>query len=184
MNSFAGDRDFRDVQLGLAELEARWTNYFDLARPQNPLELFVNSRFAPVNKNGGFDPVPNKQWILLHPSLGLEYFDSSSNESQFREALIVEVLGINRWTWQDGGMMSRPVGLSIIGSYSDRSNAKDFGWGLMAHYNNSYSLGITKKGDERAIFVSLDLQQFFLEWNDKKKEKFAGFAKLKNLRSR
>lgn len=179
INHFSGD--IKDVKAGLDVMDKKWSAYFEEARSQNPLELFVNSRFSPKAGVGeGFAPVPTQQWIVLHPSVAMEYVRDSEDGDQFEEAIVLEMIGINRWNWSTSGDMKRPLGLSLIAAYSDRADVEDLGWGVMAHVNNRYSFGVTKHGGETGFFVSLDVQQFFSEWTDEKKTRFAGYRSFLN----
>ena len=97
----------------------------------------------------GFEPIPTSQIIFLHPGASLEWRDArkGSTDSRTKPAVYLEVLGINKWRWnEDTGAMIGGKGLSLIVSYTQRDAAKDFGVGLMFHSRRTrqFTLGITR----------------------------------------
>lgn len=141
--------------------DAQWTSYFDEARLQYPWELLLNGwRHGRENrKAGGFAEVPDDQWILLHPGVGLEYVRNAPKGSRFEPALVVEIVGYNRWSWSSGGRMGRAYGISLIHTYSDRAGLASARPGVMLHVNNRYSLALTREGGETGLMLSLDLSK-------------------------
>ena len=71
--------------------------------------------------------------------------------------------------------MKNPIGLSVVAALSDRSTVDDFGWGMVFHYNHVYSLGVTKHGDSKAYFLSMDLMKLYTEVSSDSKRKFKKF---------
>lgn len=157
----------------LSVLDARWQAYYYHARPQNVLELAVNSwRFhTETSGQAGFISPPDYQWIVLHPNLAMEYVANAPDGSAWRESLMLELFGQNRWRWQ-GARMGRAFGWSVVASYSDRAGVADAGWGLMAHVNHIYSFGVTRRGDDNGVFLSVDLLRLFPGWSDTDKQRF------------
>jgi hypothetical protein len=141
--------------------DAKWMSYFDEARLQYPWELLVNGwRHGRENrKAGGFADVPADQWILLHPGVGLEYVRNAPKGSRFEPALVVELIGYNRWSWTRDGRMGTAYGVSLIQTYSDRAGLNSARPGVMLHYNNKYSLALTRKGGETGVMLSMDLSK-------------------------
>lgn len=154
--------------------DAQWTSYFDEARLQYPWELLVNGwRHGRENrKAGGFADVPNDQWILLHPGVGLEYVKDAPKGSRFEPALVVEVIGYNRWSWSRDGRMGRAFGASLIQTYSDRAGLSSARTGIMLHYNNKYSLAFTRKDGESGVMLSIDLGNLLTEVESDTREGF------------
>lgn len=157
----------------LSLLDTRWQAYYYQARPQNVLELAVNSwRFhTETTGQAGFFSPPDHQWIVLHPNLAMEYVANAPDGSAWRESLVLELFGQNRWRWQ-GARMGRAFGWSVVASYSDRAGVADAGWGLMAHVNHVYSFGVTRRGDGNGVFISVDLLRLFPGWSDTDKQRF------------
>lgn len=141
--------------------DAQWTAYFDDARLQYPWELLLNGRRhgRENRKAGGFADVPNDQWILLHPGVGLEYVRNAPKGSRFEPALVVEIVGYNRWSWTTGGGMGRAYGISLIQTYSDRAGLGSARPGIMFHFDNRFSLALTREGGETGAMLSLDLSK-------------------------
>ena len=153
-------------------LNTRWGHYFNDARSQFFWELGLNGMIydTSMKEETGLTSPPNYQVILLHPSVGLEYLDSKPGD-RFREAIVLEGIGYNRWCWKDGDM-KLPLGASLIGVYGDRSSAPQFGWGALFHYNNNLSLGVTRRGSHTGAILSLDIAKLFLKQGDDKQYNF------------
>jgi len=71
----------------------------------------------------------------------------------------VEVIGYNRWRWADGSAeMKDAMGVSIIGVLADHEVIDDFSYGLMFHYQNKYSISVTRDGDSNTgIMLNVEL---------------------------
>ena len=139
------NEELKEVEKELSALLNRWEVYFEDARSQHPLELVINKwsydrRYKDVDE---FLPVPNYQWIVLHPRLVYEYIDASDAGNKFDESVVIELIGYNRWDWvKDNSTRQENIyGVSLIASYSDRAGVDNFGWGVMGHYDHKYSLG-------------------------------------------
>jgi hypothetical protein len=154
--------------------DAKWTGYFDEARLQYPWELLLNGwRHRRENrKAGGFADVPNDQWILLHPGVGLEYVRNAPQGSRFEPALVVEIVGYNRWSWTTGGGMGRAYGVSLIQTYSDRAGLGSARPGIMFHINNRFSLALTREGGETGVMLSLDLSKLVSKVEEDARSRF------------
>lgn len=154
--------------------DKKWTQYFDDARLQFPWELYANGlRYARENrKAGGFADVPKDQWILLHPGVGLEYVRHAPRGSRFEPALVVEIVGYNRWSWKRDGSMGTAIGASLIQTYSDRMGLKSSRPGVMLHYNHKYSLAVTRGNGETGLMLSMDLSRLVTRVEDEARSKF------------
>ena len=161
----------------LEMLDRRWDAYFYQARPQNFIEVGINSALfnRAAEEEDGFRSPPDYQWIVLHPNIALEYIEDTPDGNSFRESLILEILGRNDWSW-NGSSMDRALGWSVLASYSDRANVDNLGWGAMFHINHVYSFGVTWRdsdvGTSTGYFVSVDLLRFFGDWTDQQKARF------------
>lgn len=142
----------------------RWHKYLFEARSQYWWELAVNAaRYdAQRDRTESFPSPPDYQWILLHPDVALEYVGNAEPGSRLQPSIILEWVGYNRWSWS-GANMDHPLGVSIVSSYSDRAGVKSVGYGLLFHYKNTYSLGITKRDGDTGIFMSVDLGKYLLD---------------------
>jgi len=154
--------------------DAKWTRYFDDARLQFPWELYVNGlRHARENrKAGGFADVPDDQWIVLHPGVGLEYVRDAPRGSRFEPALVVELIGYNRWRWRPDGRMGTALGISLIQTYSDRAGLQSARSGIMLHYDHKYSLALTRGDGETGLMLSVDLSRLVDRVGDEARERF------------
>ena len=135
-------------------LSKQWTNYLNNTRSQTPLELLINSKLFAHKELGQFAPPPDRQLIILHPSLVVENVDDAIEGEQTLEAIMVEFFGINWWrrsAWY------RPSGASIIASYSDRPGVDDIGYGVAIHFRSLYSIGYVNHGGADGVLLSFDL---------------------------
>ena len=113
------DKAIKSLKLYSAE----WDEYFTKARSQTPWELALNSLiFHDKITADTFVLPPKYQWILLHPNILLEYVDEAAEGDQFKEALAIELAGINFWNKRI------PYGFSAMCTYSDRDGVRDFGY--------------------------------------------------------
>lgn len=174
--SMLTERRIPDEQLLANALRAKkWKEYWSNARSQYPWELLLNGRRMPDTREEidgvkqGFRDVPTDQMILLHPDVALEYVEDAAEGSRFEEAVVVDLIGYNRWWWNSDGSMGFAVGASLIAAVSDRAGSDDFGWGAMVHVNNRWSLGITDHDGDLGILVSADLADLWTKVSEKKK---------------
>ncbi len=150
------------LSVQLRQNDQRWTAYFTEARTQFPHELWLNSTLYAARADryceepGGFCTPPSHQWILLHPSLALEAVPDAPAGNRVEPAVVVELIGYNRWRW-DGGTMGTGLGASIIAIASDRADTDELGYGLLLHYDHQWSLGLTRRNDTTGIVLSYQL---------------------------
>lgn len=152
----------------VTRLNEQWRLYATAARSQTPLELAINSYFYQKKAVSGFAEPPSHQLIVLHPSLILEHVSNADRGSRLKPGLAVEWFGANWWRWSEGNKVSmlNPLGISVISTYSDRAGSQSIRHGLMFHYNHMYSLGVTHRGSDTGIFISVDLQKLLTDKNN------------------
>ncbi len=162
----------RKIAKHVGKLNEQWGQYFNNARSQFFWELGLNGwLYGAANKGKeGLLPPPDYQVIVLHPSVGLEYVDTKAGD-RFREAIVLEGIGYNGWTWSDS-KMKLPLGISLVGVYGDRNSVPQIGYGGLIHYNNNLSLGVTRRGSETGAILSLDLAKLFLKQDTNKQYEF------------
>lgn len=154
--------------------DAKWTGYFDDARLQFPWELYINGlRYGrEARKAGGFGEPPSDQFILLHPGVGMEYVRGAPSGSRFQPALVLELVGYNRWRWTDAGKMENAYGASLIQTYSDRAGLSSSRPGVMFHVQNKYSLALTRDNGKTGIVLSIDLAKLVTRVDDEARSRF------------
>lgn len=160
----------------LVMIDDAWTQYATEARSQFVWELWANGHLFEnginAKRDEKTDPLlespPDWQLILAHPGVAVEYVDDANSGSKFEPALLVEWVGINwlRWNQKDTKngrryFMNNPVGVSFITTFSDRNGADNVGYGLMGHFRNRYSLGVTSHDGDIGVSLSLNLLSFF-----------------------
>jgi hypothetical protein len=173
------------LQLGMSEVyekalaatrvrDSKWSGYFDEARLQFPWELWLNGlRYRRENrKAGGFAEPPNDQLILGHPGVGMEYVRGAPSGNRFQPALVIELIGYNRWTWTVDGRMENAWGASFVQTYSDRAGLSSSRPGIMLHWQNKYSLAFTRDDSKTGVMLSIDLAKAVTRVEKDAREKF------------
>lgn len=142
-----------------ATRDARWRSYFADARSQYPWELYVNSLVyeSRVRSNLGISGPPNWQWIVLHPDAGMQYVRSAAAGDRFKPALVLELLGYNRWSWGGDHKPHNAWGASLVRTYADTVSVPSGAWGVAVHYNNKYTLTLSRHDGKTGILLSADL---------------------------
>ena len=168
------------------ERKAQWQVYFDESIPQWPWELaLVNGPIykCKLKQQKGLGKVPEWQLIVVHPEIALEYVDGAADGDQFRPALMIEILGANFWSWDDGAKQKGPWGLPIplgvgfVVTFADRADTDDWGLGGVIHINHTYNVGATFRGSDAGIFASVNLAKLF-EDKRKKADKYLDIVGL------
>lgn len=149
----------------VAVLDGRWNAYFASARAQYPWELALNSAlFTRGRKLMGLVGPPTEQWSFLHPAVGLRY--RSGAESRYDSALVLEIVGYQRWTW-NGSTMSSPRGGSLVAAWTDKNKRDRPALGFIWHMQDSYSIGLmhdsSGAGRKLTLVVSADLAKLFVD---------------------
>ncbi len=168
------------------ERKAQWQVYFDESIPQWPWELaLVNGPIyeSTLKDETGLGKVPEWQLIVAHPDVALEYVEGAADGDQFRPALLIEIVGADFWTWEDGAKQKGPwgfpipLGAGLVATFADRADSDDWGFGGVIHFNHIYNVGATFRGSDTGIFVSLNLAKLF-ENKSKKAEKYLDMVGL------
>ena len=153
--------------------DARWRSYFADARSQYPWELFVNSwRYEETVRNReGISGPPAWQWIVLHPDVGLQYVDSAAAGDRFKPALVLELIGYNRWTWGGDNRPRNAWGASLVRTYADTASVPSGGWGIAIHRHSKYTLTLNRLEGKTGVLFSIDLVGAVTrpseEWSDR-----------------
>jgi hypothetical protein len=153
--------------------DARWRSYFAEARSQYPWELALNSwRYeATVRDKVGVSGPPDWQWIALHPDVGMQYLGSAAPGDRLKPALVLEIVGYNRWSWGNDNRASGAWGASLVRTYADTASAPTGAWGLAIHRNSKYSLTIIRSEGHAGFVLSIDLAGAVTaaseEWRDR-----------------
>ena len=166
-----------DIHDQLVKLDDEWSYYFNDARSQFSWEFIANNAIynPPDDK---FSAPPDGQLILLHPRAAVEYVSGNATvDSSYNLTGIVELIGYNRLRWRkDGPYSNWPLGISAVASWVPSTPGDDWGYGLMIHIKNDYSIGVTQRntgaGDETTWIFSVDLNKLFLDKSEEAKKMF------------
>lgn len=170
-------RRLEEIHGELLRMDGEWDYYFSEARSQYWWEFLAN--------NAIYNPAPDElsrppagQLILFHPSAALERIDDNEMTGGSNNLVgVIELIGYNRLRWREDGRMSRwPLGLSVVAAWAPETVGDNFGYGLMLHAKNDYSIGIIRRdtgaGRETTWLLSVDLGKLFLEKSEEAREKF------------
>ena len=144
-------------------LDERWKTYFAGAHFQYPWELALNSaKFGRDMGTQGLVGPPSEQWILMHPSVGLRYRRQA--ESAYDSALVLELVGYQKWTWV-GSEMTGVLGGAVVAAWTDQTKRERPALGLVLHLRNNYSVGLlhdsSGAGKKFSLVLSADLGKLF-----------------------
>ena len=137
-------------------ISSNWQRFFEERRSMYSWELAVNTAWykKELTSNQNIEP-PSMQWIVFHPTIVMQNSPEEMDGDQFKQALAIELLGINFWD------LSVPLGASVVATYADRADGDDMTYGLMFHVSNDLSIGVTHIGGENNIFINIDLLKLF-----------------------
>lgn len=179
--------DLPTLNSQLANVNTRlkgYSNYYMKAEPLWPWEHWgnrpvVTSKDVIIEGNlqGFRDPV-EYQILFLHPTTALQYVNNQ--DTKLKPAVILDVLGINKLDWEQGGGDLDSYGASAILSLSEMKGKTKVGWGLRFFYNRTYSFGITKNSDQIGLFFSIGAVEKVNGWNDKKDDFMSVYHGLMN----
>jgi len=139
----------------LKDAVERWENFLDRGYSQMPWESLVNGWLI---EPPGFPELgpPGHQWILLHPTIGLELSVDPLDEAKIKEAMHVEFLG---HIWYRGKQLGDYWGVSATVSLREDL---DPGVGVLVHIKRNWNLGVTwhDVDEDPFLFFSVDLFRF------------------------
>jgi hypothetical protein len=130
----------RQTVRAIENAQARWEIYLREGMSQFPWEAAFNSWTI------GADNIqypPRRQWILIHPELGVEVSTRSLKEVTAKESLAIELFGHVWYRWRNLNQPEKGLrwwGISAAVSLRDDLRP---GVGFIAHYGRFVTLGIT-----------------------------------------
>jgi hypothetical protein len=140
----------------LVVLSAQWDKFLTDARGQTLLDVLVTTWVHRDYYSQTRLVAPaSTQYFLLRPQVVYEHAGGAPKGDKDNLALAIEWAGINWWN------AKIPFGVSVVSVYVDQANVDSVATGLQFTLDNKYSFGVTKRGDETAVFLSLDLIKLF-----------------------
>lgn len=189
--------DYAEGRRKLLDRKMEWDAYLFKARSQYPWELFINGEIYQSSLcanhrsqdcKAGFPEPPKSQWIVMHPSAGVEYYEADG--TAIKGSLIVELLGYNRWAWDKKSSKHKNMwGASAILSFSDAKNAETLGYGVMVHtpvkgISVAYTRRQSENGNIDGVFFNVDVAKLFQDKLDIVRSAFKDFGIGPNARGR
>jgi hypothetical protein len=153
--------------------DERWRSYFSDTRSQYPWELLFNSMIyeSTVRSEQGISGPPRWQLIALHPDIGMQYVRSADAGDRFKPALLLEIVGFNRWSWGVDNTPQNAWGASVVRTYADTASIAPGAWGVAVHYNSKYTATLTRSDGKTGLVLSVDLAGAVTkageEWRDR-----------------
>jgi hypothetical protein len=151
--------------------DRQWTNYLERGYSQYPWESLVNGWLWDFS---AFDP-PDKQLVLLHPSLGFESSTVSLDGMTVNEVISLELIG---YVGYYGSDHQHFLGGSLTATLRDDIGP---GLGAVVHWSQNFSLGVSWHDvdddddlfdDDPFVFLSFDLFRFLQEEGPKYKAEY------------
>lgn len=166
---------------------ARWESYLADALPLYPWEMYANH----VVKNWGVkecvdQPEPgddcvtdlraprNWQLLFFHLDAAMEYVEGAPDGDAFKPAVLLEVLGYNRFRFDESNKVKGGFGISAGILYADRAGLTDSRAAITIHVRNKYSGGLSFGSDEIGVFVNIPLSEKVRATYDDYKELIEG----------
>lgn len=152
------------TKVALEGLSDDWDRYFKDSRYQNSLGIALTTLMEKkhFDKDHLVGP-PKRQWHAIQPGVVIENVSDAEDGENVEYSLAMEWIGVN---WWEDSIIGIPLGVSLVSIYADRSTINDVGHGVMFHFDNKYSVGISDHDGESGVFVTMDLLKLFM---DKKK---------------
>lgn len=149
------------------DLSEDWRRFLQTGRSQTLFDLGFNTRLEDEHFQQGYlvGP-PSRQWFFLHPRIVYEHLPDAPDGFETKPGIVLEIVGVNYWQKEDSPL-PLPFGVSLASSFVDRPDTDDVGIGLMFHFDNRYSLGVSQYGSgETGFYFTVDLLNAI---NDKRK---------------
>ena len=108
--------------------------------------------------------------VESQPSLLYENVSAAEDGHQVRGTTVLEVVGFNYW---EEACLGYACGASITVNFVDRGSVENKGYEPMFHFDNTYSIGVSKFGSKPGVFFAIDLLELF-------KDKKASFEQYKD----
>jgi hypothetical protein len=138
------------------------------SRFQTTLDVLVTTwMYSDKWKQADLQGPPPIQYFALNPTLLHSYMHYASRGKEAKPVPAIEWFGMNWWK------NKLPLGFSVTSVYNDRPDGKEFPLGLTIHVDNTYSFGVVGKGDDKILFINLDV----IEWFSEKKGKYDKYEK-------
>jgi hypothetical protein len=151
---------------GIHDAAKRWELFLREGRSQYPWEAAFNG-WAIGAESIQFPP--SRQWILLHPELGVEISTAAMKDLRAKQSLVIDVLGHTWYRWRDSDDPSKGLdywGIAAVTSLRDDMRP---GIGAMAHYGRFINVGVVWRDENRDnrwfnespfVLISIDLFRF------------------------
>lgn len=129
----------------IKDAKERWEILMREGMSQYPWEAAFNGW---VIGGGTIQFPPSRQWVLVHPELGVEISTDGIKDLRAKEVMAIELAGHVWYRWRD---IDKPAkGLNWWGVSAAASLRDDIrpGIGFMAHYGRFLTLGLTWHDDD------------------------------------
>ncbi len=169
-NYFAVEYVSERVQKSIGTSLKEWEAYRKTAPVIGFFSRIITTKYHSEHfydfKNNPYPGPPPSQIRAIELSFVVEHLPSAEDSDETEIGVALEWLGFNDW---DNEVI--PWGMGITSVYVDRKDSKSLGHGLMLHLDNSYSIGVVRRGDDNTVFFNID----FAKWFGENKQKLGDF---------
>lgn len=163
MQAELGRSNLEIVSQYLSNNAKEWEGFRKGIKPQTPWEMAINKFTFIKDDSKYFSPPPSIQYVFVHPSIAYDIIPVAADGDQNTEAFVIEGLGIH---WWDVDRWYLPSGFSAVAVYADRATQSDWRPGLALYFEETLTLGVTRKDDAYGVFLSVDLVELTQDRDD------------------
>lgn len=154
MQGGLGKPALKAVSQYLAKNAKEWRRFRNEIKPQTPWEMGINRVIFIDDYSKYFKAPPSFQFVVAHPSVAYDIVPEAADGDQTTEAFVIEGLGMH---WWGGDQWYIPSGFSVVAVYADRATQSDWRPGLALYFEETFTLGATRKDGDYGVFLSIDL---------------------------
>lgn len=139
----------------LDQMLKRWDKYFDEGRAMTAVDLFFTTwQESEHLQQPHLVGPPPRQWFLLHPEAIASYVKRGPDGEEAEPGLALEWIGVNFW---EKSWIGVPIGISLTSIVVDSAAVPDVGHGVTLHFDNTYSVGWARHGEEDVVYLSANV---------------------------
>lgn len=154
-----GSHAIADTRAAIEKINAKWELFLNKGPSQFPWESLINGYIIGAES---IEQPPTHQWIVAHPLPIFELSNPSIENLEGAQGLAIEVLGHAFYRFSESNKTPR---LKWFGASAmiAMSEGRQPSWGIMGHYNRTYTAGVVWSDAEDvsdpSLVLGVDLYQ-------------------------